>query len=203
MKCNDCGKPCRNHCSVGSHGYCATCRDASGYAICAKCRAKKQAARQQSKAAQQQSRQVQASAQAPAYTPPPALAAFASPGQVAGATPPVSVLPPAPKRAPRTPIYLMPEAEFETWRQKTVDALQDTKARAEAYLSRRRANGRRTSTDIGMEKDQVLYEDLAEALQELRILRDMADVDQSLRSNQGHSGNTGMLLLYDDGKIKP
>jgi hypothetical protein len=97
----------------------------------------------------------------------------------------------------------MPEQEFEAWRQKSVDALQDTKARAEAYLSRRRANGKRTSTDIGMERDQVLYEDLLEALQELRILRDMANVDQSLQSNQGHSGNTGMLLMYDDGKLKP
>jgi hypothetical protein len=180
MRCIDCGTECRNRCNKCNKGYCANCRDAARSKTCKQCRDAQKAARQQSRSKQQQSQQVQTAA----YTPPPHLAQFVQP-QVA--------LPSRPD------IYLMDDATFKAWQTKILDGLEDAQARGAAYLARRRARGVQTSTDLAMERDQLLFADLIEALKELPTLRAWAEDNQT---GQHQSHNTGFMLPYDD-KVKP
>jgi hypothetical protein len=162
------------------------------------CRSKQAAKSQQAKVAQQQLRQVQAQALTPAYVPPTHLAQFAQPqASSVGMAPPVQ---PAPKaKVTRVALYSMDEQEFKAWQTRTLDALEDAKARGEAYLAKRSARGVKTSTDIAMERDQLLFADLIEAVKELDILREWAEDNQT----QHPSSNTGMMVPYDDGKLTP
>lgn len=203
--CVDCNNRCVNKCSNCGRPYCANCRNASGYTSCLTyCRTKKAAKKQVSQAAQQQSRSVQhqqgmpqaTTTAAPSYTPPPHLAQYTNqPQGVVGATPP----PPLPSLSPvsaRLMLYAMDDTQFAIWQQRSLDALHEMMSRGRAYLDRRKSRGgegQQTSTDIAMERDQVFYQDWVQAIEEIAILRQMANQQQP----QQHSGQTGMLLMYD------
>ena len=179
MKCVLCHRNCRNACSRGNHGWCANCRDASGFGECSRCRANKAARYQQSKQATQQSRAAIAAANAPVYVPS------------------------QPITAPlRKALYQMSEAELEAWAKSIDTALSDMQARNEAYITRRAARGTVTSTDIARQRDNRVAEDIKEAMAELPILYRMAHTAISTGSG---GPATGMLMEYDynNGKVKP
>ncbi len=182
MKCVLCHRNCRNACSRGNHGWCANCRDASGYLECSRCRANKAAKYQQSKQATQQSRQAVAQANAPVYVP-------SQPAQ------PIMV-------PLRKALYQMSEAELEAWARSIETALSDMQTRNEAYTGRRAARGTVTATDLALQRDNRVAEDIKEALAELPILYRMAHTAISTGSG---GPPTGMLMEYDynNGKVKP
>ena len=178
MKCVGCGNLCRNTCSNGGHGWCATCRDASGYLVCSRCRQRKANAYQRSQQRAQQSRAAIAAANAPVYVPS------------------VQV-------QPRKAFFLMSEAELEQWVQSINLALDDMVLRIDSYTRRRQARGTYTPTDAGIERDIRMAEDLKEALSELATLWRMAHTGVSLGSS---SPPTGMIIDYDSSpgaKVKP
>lgn len=182
MQCVLCQRTCRNTCSRGSHGWCANCRDASGFLECSRCRANKAAKYQQSKQAARQSRAAIAAASAPVYIPSQPVQPITLPVRKA--------------------LYQMSEAELEQWSKSIEQALSDMQARNEAYTSRRAARGTQTATDLALQRDNRVAEDIKEAMTELVILYRMAHTAIST----GSSGPaTGMLMEYDydNGKVKP
>lgn len=103
----------------------------------------------------------------------------------------------------RRALYQMSEAELEAWAKSIEAALSDMQARNEAYTGRRAARGTVTSTDIALQRDNRVAEDIKEAMTELLILYRMAHSGVSI----GSSGPaTGMLIDYDTlpgSKVKP
>jgi len=183
MKCVLCHRNCRNACSRGNHGWCANCRDASGFLECSRCRSNKAAKYQQSKQAAAQSRAAIAAANAPVYIPTP---------QFPPITAPVRKL-----------LSQMSEDELESWAQSIDTALDDMVRRISTYTNRRQSQGKYTPTDAGIERDIMLAEDIKAALSELPMLWRMAHTSVSLGSS---SPPTGMLIDYDTlpgGKVKP
>ena len=195
--CIDCHNPARNKCSQCKRNYCATCRDAAGVNTCKVCRDANKAKRQQSKIAQSHSKAVQSGATytgTTAWMPTPQPLPAHVAAQYSAPITPVAKA----QRASRKALYMMDDREFESWRERTEDAIRDTQTRGSAYLSRRAARGTRTSTDIAMERDQILYEDLLDALREMKTLYNMATAGAGpvVASNTSGS-NTQFLLSYD------
>lgn len=183
--CNDCGKNCRNSCARGGHGYCSDCSRASGYSTCSDCRSRQSTARRQSRRVQR-SRASMAPApsatqvsqsQPAAYLPPSHLAHYVG----ASGTPPLSQLAPSQPAASaaspsRKALTEMSEAEMEAWLSRVADGLADAQKRGRAYLDRRAMRGWPTSTDLSMERDQLIYLELLASIDEIRSLWHMADV---------------------------
>jgi len=93
----------------------------------------------------------------------------------------------------RRAIYQMDEAKLETWIDRTRAGLDYMIQRNDAYTRRRQARGTYTPTDIAIECDIRLDDDVRAALTELVILWRMAHTSVSLGS---HSPPTGMLIDY-------
>ena len=93
----------------------------------------------------------------------------------------------------------MSDLEFTQWQTASKIGLQRAIKRMDTYLSGRSKHGIRTGTDSAMEDDLALLRDLLAVLSELDELR------ACVVGPCSHSGQTGMLLLYDthDGKLRP
>lgn len=148
MKCVLCHRPCRNTCSRGSHGWCANCRDASGYLECSRCRANKAAKAQHSLAAAQQSRAAVAAANAPVYVPstPPAIPASQFPGSGKS-------------------LIEMDDDQRYDWLLSATKALQAKIDHDSAYLSRRAVRGTSTATDVLISGDLQNLQAILDTLQ--------------------------------------
>lgn len=148
MKCVLCHRPCRNTCSRGSHGWCANCRDASGYLECSRCRANKAAKSQHSKQAAQQSRAAVAAASAPVYVPSMQVA------------PPAAQFPGAGKS-----LSEMDDDEQYDWLLAATKALQAKIEHDSAYLTRCASRGTSLAPDVLISNDLQALQAILETLQ--------------------------------------